>query len=628
MPGIIISYRHEHTAGSAGRLVDRLGERFGKASVFIDILNIEPGADFVDVIERAVATCDALLVLISREWADCVDSAGRRRLENANDFVRQEIAVGLRAKVRLIPILIDGAVMPAPETLPEDLRALVRRKAAELRHSRWDADVQSLIAALEKFVPDAGTTEPVDQTGRPVQSKLSPVEARIQLSQCSLTYDAETFIACVKKGDLLAVRLFLTAGMDPNTKNHEGHTALMWAVDSGRMEVLEMLLEAGARVDERNNRGVTALHWAVSRNNMAMLHRLRERGADVQAADKSGETALSLSAAWDNEHMLDLLLKGASIEALNRAFVSAAAERRLDVMRIMLDRGARVTDVGSEALLRVVWRCKDHNVTDVVTFLLDAGVDVNAKGGEWDASALFIAVDLGASALANLLLKRGADVDSVGGWAGSNYRRNMTPLQIAASHENLEIVEPLLAAGARVHHRNSHGKTALHLTDSVAIVRALLSSGADVNARDDEGHTPLMLSGGYSADSARALLENGADINAKDNNGWTALMHAAKWNRDLHVHALLESGADVNERNGRGETALILAIAEGRSSTGVVRELLERGASAAVRDASGKTPLDYAEGESDDRKRASLIRLLEGAREPAGRQSRKPEAET
>jgi ankyrin repeat protein len=612
VPGIIISYRREHNAGYARSLLDRLGEWFGKESVFIDI-EIEPGADFVDVIEKAIAECDVLLVLISREWADCVDGAGVRRLGKASDFVRQEIAAALRAKSRLIPILIDGAEMPASESLPEDMRALTRRHAVELRHSRWDADVQQLISALEKIVPAARQLEPPARAAQPVHKKLSPVEARIQLSQCSLTYAPETFIRCIQEGDALGVRLFLAAGMDPNTKDRYDTPALYEAAASRRVEILEMLLNAGARVDEKTIGGTTALFSAVESTNTAMFDALREHGADVQKADRNGATALSIRHAWDNGHILQALLEGASVEALNRAFVSAARERRLDVMRLMMDRGARVTDIGSEALLEVVTYGQHYDVTEIVTFLLDLGADVNATFDSQGRSALLIAADYDETAVVTMLLKRGADVNVTCSDDGT------TSLHRAASRNHLEIVEALLASGANIHLRDRHGETALHRISTEPIVRALLSRGADVNARDNRGVTPLMRTGCYGELAAvQALLDNGADIHAKDDESMTTLMLVVKdfkFDWEFRVHQLLSSGADVNERNSSGKTALILALSGGAANTAVVRQLLQRGADAAVRDASGMTALDYAEKISDGQTRATIVRLLESAGE-------------
>ena len=53
MSSVFISYRREDTAGHAGRLYDRLVQRLGEDSIFMD-LEIEPGDDFVERIEEGV----------------------------------------------------------------------------------------------------------------------------------------------------------------------------------------------------------------------------------------------------------------------------------------------------------------------------------------------------------------------------------------------------------------------------------------------------------------------------------------------------------------------------------------------------------------------------------------------
>ena len=65
---IFISYRRDDTADAAGRLYDALAAEFGDR-IFMDIDTIEPGVDFVDVVHRAVGSCDVLLALIGDRWA-------------------------------------------------------------------------------------------------------------------------------------------------------------------------------------------------------------------------------------------------------------------------------------------------------------------------------------------------------------------------------------------------------------------------------------------------------------------------------------------------------------------------------------------------------------------------------
>ena len=148
---IFISYRRDDTAGHAGRLYDRLSAHFGSGRVFIDVDLIEQGEDFAQVIEDAVGSCDVLLALIGRNWLTIRDEIGLR-LDNSNDFVRLELAAALARGVRVIPVLVQGARMPRPQDLPEDLLPLSRRNALELSDLRWKHDVDQLLSALEKIL--------------------------------------------------------------------------------------------------------------------------------------------------------------------------------------------------------------------------------------------------------------------------------------------------------------------------------------------------------------------------------------------------------------------------------------------------------------------------------------------
>jgi len=155
--GIFISYRREDTEDAAGRLLAGLREKLGKDRVFMDITGIEWGKDFRTEIDRALSTSDALLAVIGRNWAT-VEEGGVHRLDDPRDFVRIEIAAALKRGIPVIPVLVQGAAMPKPEQLPADLESLAWRNATELRHARWDADVESLAEVLRRMLP--GTADP------------------------------------------------------------------------------------------------------------------------------------------------------------------------------------------------------------------------------------------------------------------------------------------------------------------------------------------------------------------------------------------------------------------------------------------------------------------------------------
>jgi hypothetical protein len=139
----------------AGRLGDRLSARFDR--VFMDIDTIEPGVDFTEVIRQAVDECDVLLALIGDHWVSAVDERGRRRLDDPNDWIVEEIKVALRRGIRVIPVLVDGARMPSRDQLPEVLAPLARRQALTVRHESFSSDAARLIAAIERC--DVAITE-------------------------------------------------------------------------------------------------------------------------------------------------------------------------------------------------------------------------------------------------------------------------------------------------------------------------------------------------------------------------------------------------------------------------------------------------------------------------------------
>jgi class 3 adenylate cyclase len=131
MPKLFISYRREDTLPIAGRVDDRLKMAYGRASVFRDIDTIPPGVDFRQHLIDAVSQCNVVLVLIGSRWLD-VSHGGQRRLDNPGDFVRIEIEAALARDIPVVPVLVDGAVMPREQDLPPSLGALAYRNAVKV----------------------------------------------------------------------------------------------------------------------------------------------------------------------------------------------------------------------------------------------------------------------------------------------------------------------------------------------------------------------------------------------------------------------------------------------------------------------------------------------------------------
>jgi hypothetical protein len=153
MAGIFINYRRDDAPGIAGRLFDYLATKFSRDDLFMDVDAMKPGMDFAKQLDHQVAQCRVLLAVIGPHWFDAKDKSGARRLDSAKDYVRVELASALERDIAVIPILVDGAVLPAEDSLSDDLKPPARRHALELRHTRFAADAEAIVHALEPVVP-------------------------------------------------------------------------------------------------------------------------------------------------------------------------------------------------------------------------------------------------------------------------------------------------------------------------------------------------------------------------------------------------------------------------------------------------------------------------------------------
>jgi hypothetical protein len=166
MSAVFISYRRGDSEGQARALSIELEELLSKECVFMDVDSIALGRDFRQVLQESLQACDVMLALIGPNWLEAKDSAGNRRLDSAGDFVRQEIASALKRNIAVTPVLLQGASMPPPDRLPDDLKDLAFRNGFELSHTRWVSDVKELfkrlglMAQTRSFV-SAGGTPPV-----------------------------------------------------------------------------------------------------------------------------------------------------------------------------------------------------------------------------------------------------------------------------------------------------------------------------------------------------------------------------------------------------------------------------------------------------------------------------------
>jgi uncharacterized protein len=432
------------------------------------------------------------------------------------------------------------------------------------------------------------------------------------------------------------VRALLKAGAKADVTNLYGGTALSEAVKVEDIELARLLLDAGANVNSPNLDKQTALMLAISTGSLPISKLLVERGADVNAVETfRNQNALMWAAGGNQPDIVDLLLAHGAKNVDLRAKMDDWPRQMTSEPRAQFQ--SRQTG-GLTALLYATrsgcYRCAvalvkagadvnkpnpdgvtplinalDNRKFDIAMFLLDKGANPHA----WDMSGrtpIYVAVDMKSftgggfggggrgfpapegqrdaqtgpgtitsMAVINRLLDMGVDVNHQltrkrpygagrGRFEDYDIRGGVGPLFVASMRHDHEAMAVLLAHGAEV-----------DLPNVVQMTPLMLAVGMTVTGRP-LGGVPPAPGGDVQSRAIKTidlLLDAGANVNTQVLGSRT------------HTGKLM---AYVSGRDQEGRTALIAAAEGGRDR--VVKHLLERGADPSVRDAAGKTALDYA----------------------------------
>lgn len=131
------------------RIRERLETGFG-ASNIVTSAGVTTGVDNPDeALRNAVIRCDAVLVVIGNGWMRDSDT----RLQSPDGAEHIPLRYGLdNEKIRVIPVLIDGAEMPTPADLPAALRGLAALNAHQVRGAdTFEQDMDLLVEQVNKI---------------------------------------------------------------------------------------------------------------------------------------------------------------------------------------------------------------------------------------------------------------------------------------------------------------------------------------------------------------------------------------------------------------------------------------------------------------------------------------------
>lgn len=150
---------------------EQLTAELGAERVFRDVDSVPLGATLREFLAAHVADCAVVIALIGEKWLPKLEE---RRSREEVDHVALELEVALEFKTAIIPVLVDGAGMPAESRLPEPLRGLSNIAALQLNAAGRDEGFVRLMGGIHHILrlvneqrPGTDAKVEMNQDGRP-----------------------------------------------------------------------------------------------------------------------------------------------------------------------------------------------------------------------------------------------------------------------------------------------------------------------------------------------------------------------------------------------------------------------------------------------------------------------------
>ena len=164
---IFLCYRRTDSSVT-GRVRDAIRYRFGDESVYMDTSASAAGERWPTALENAIDDADVVIVVISPNWITQGDEWGRRRIDQAGDWVRREIELALTAQKPIVPLLVGEARMPPKEAFPVEIAGLTEWQGRRLNDESWDHLIEPLLDELASLTSQSvgSSTAPPRHAGQ------------------------------------------------------------------------------------------------------------------------------------------------------------------------------------------------------------------------------------------------------------------------------------------------------------------------------------------------------------------------------------------------------------------------------------------------------------------------------
>ncbi|KAF3902576.1 Ankyrin-1 [Orbilia brochopaga] len=459
------------------------------------------------------------------------------------------------------------AFHPQIASLPLDTeQSTALHLAAEKGH-------EGIARLLVEYVAKAESGPPSSKQGATAKASSSILDVRDRFGMSPLT------LACYRKHIAVAM-LLLTRGVNTTLTDHEGHTALYYAMAITDCEaLLEELTERADSMDDFKDIGDSFLR--ASENGFVNVVRLSLASGALVGEDNSplinwknqkAMTALHYAAEFGHRNIVSLLLEAEAlvdeVDNFGRTpLAMAAVAGEIDIVRVLLAAGAdpsRRDNSDQTIIAQIAYDGKCTSVhADIVEILLSRGVDPNAID-DHHQTALHCAVLGVASDVAECLLRH-LDIKD------SKLRDVLHFVARNISAGGLKIAKMLIDRGMNPLKENKEGLIPLHIASrcgNVAMLEMLWAvEPSSLNMVTGNGCSVIHFGYGEPA-SIKWAAEHKVDVNALSASQQTALMLASAYSKPYCVKLLLDNHADAALRDGLGMTALHYAAWGGSLEAG------------------------------------------------------------
>lgn len=134
--------------------------------------------------------------------------------------------------------------------------------------------------------------------------------AKKALFNKGIPFTADCFAANIAKNKTNICNLFISAGIDINSRDDVGTPMLNVAVRNDNEELTKMILDCGADINAvSKDRGYTAVMDAVWKGNKDITKLLISRGAELNTISKEGQSNLVLAVGADKVDICKILVE-------------------------------------------------------------------------------------------------------------------------------------------------------------------------------------------------------------------------------------------------------------------------------------------------------------------------------